>query len=414
MKVLVINSGSSSVKFDLIDVEESSGKGGQTLARGKVSGIGLQNDAQMEIEAPGRAKRNSTLQNTKHKDAVHQVLAALGEILPRSGDAHVDAVGHRVVHGGDRFVKPTLIDDEVLNTLEELSELAPLHNPPAVEGIRACKAALGRDVPMVAVFDTAFHAALPEHAFTYALPSDIAQRHHIRRYGFHGTAHEYMLNWYVETTGLPHDEATIITLQLGNGCSATAIRNGKSVDTSMGFTPLEGLVMGTRSGDLDPSVVTYLIERERISTDEAERLLNEKSGLLGVSGRSSDMRELLSAAADEGDKGARLAIEVFCYRVKKYIGAYLAALGGAQAILFGGGIGENAPTIRARICEGLEWCGLRLDSERNSAAIGKSGRISADDAAVAAYTVAVNEDILIALHTAECVRKHTRGKRGAE
>jgi acetate kinase len=258
-------------------------------------------------------------------------------------------------------------------------------------------------MPMVAVFDTAFHATLPQHAFTYALPQDLAVRHRIRRYGFHGIAHQYMLERYCRITGTPAERASIITLQLGNGCSAAAIRNGQSVDTSMGFTPLEGLVMGTRSGDIDPGIVGYLAEKEGLDAAAVERLLNRESGLLGISGRWSDMRDLL--AAEEWDDGARLAVQVFCYRVRKYIGAYLAVLGGAQAVVFGGGIGENAPSVRAMICAGMEWCGLRVDPERNASHVGTEGRISVDGAAIAALVVAVDEAALIARYTLDAVHR---------
>jgi acetate kinase len=322
-------------------------------------------------------------------------------VLPGSKDLQVEAVGHRVVHGGDRFVSPVLVDDKVLAALEELNELAPLHNPEAVEAIRGARYIFGSRVPGVAIFDTAFHATLPEYAYTYALPHETAQRAGIRRYGFHGTAHEYMLRSYASMTGTSPGEANIITLQLGNGCSATAIRGGKSVDTSMGFTPLEGLVMGTRSGDIDPGILPYLAEKVGLSLEDVERMLNERSGLLGISGRSSDMRDLLAMA--DNNPRVRLAIEVFCYRARKYVGAYLAVLGGVSAVIFGGGIGENAPSIRARICEGLEWCGLRIDRERNAATVGTDGEISAHGTSMRAYVVKVNEAIVIAESTARCL-----------
>jgi acetate kinase len=262
---------------------------------------------------------------------------------------------------------------------------------------------LGPSVPMVAVFDTAFHATLPQHEFTYALPHDLAVRHRVRRYGFHGIAHQYMLERYCQITGTRVGQATIITLQLGNGCSAAAIREGRSVDTSMGFTPLEGLVMGTRSGDIDPGIIGYLAEKEGLDATAVERLLNRESGLLGISGLSSDMRDLL--AAEEWDEGTRLAVQVFCYRVRKYIGAYLTVLGGAQAVVFGEGIGENAPAVRARICEGMEWCGLRVDPERNATHVGTEGRISPDGAAIAAFVVAVDEAALIARYTLDALHR---------
>lgn len=413
MRVVVLNNGSSSVKFDLVDLLSADDtSSARTLAHGQIDLIG--HEATLSAHAPSGAESTAVrgpvgARARDRKQAIGLALDAISKVRSGAGSTggQVQAVGHRVVHGGDRFVSPVLLDDAVLSVLEGLDELAPLHNPAAVEGIRAAREALGSEVPMVAVFDTAFHATLPEYAYTYALPYEVAQRNRVRRYGFHGTAHEYMLNRYAESAGISTREATIITLQLGNGCSATAIRNGRSVDTSMGFTPLEGLVMGTRSGDIDPSIVSYLAQKEGISAQEVERLLNERSGLLGVSGRSADMRDLLAAAPDE--PRARLAIEVFCYRVRKYIGAYLAALGGAQAVVFGGGIGENAPAIRASICEGLEWCGLELDASRNASTVGTEGQISADGASIAVHVVTVNEAILIARHTEECIRRSLAG-----
>jgi acetate kinase len=305
------------------------------------------------------------------------------------------------VHGGGLFTQPTLISGGVLSDIEGLNELAPLHNPAVVVGIRAALEVFGPDTPNYAVFDTAFHNTLPEHAYIYALPHDLAEKHKIRRYGFHGTAHEYMLLQYAQAQGIPTSEANIITLQLGNGCSAAAIRGGRSVDTSMGFTPLEGLVMGTRSGDIDPEIVGYLAAKEGVNVAEVEDWLNTRSGLLGVSGRTSDMRDLLGLMAT--DARARLAVEIFCYRVRKYIGAYMAALGGAQGLVFGGGIGENAPLIRARICEELAWCGVELDGGRNAAVVGEEGVVSSDASGVLVYVVPVDESLLIARHIVECM-----------
>jgi acetate kinase len=398
MLVLVINSGSSTLKFDLVEITAGNTRSNpHKLARGVVDLIG--GDATFEMRsASGHGTERHGVRAPSHKEAVALALDAIKALTI----GKIDAVGHRVVHGGDRFVAPTLIDDSVILAIEELCELAPLHNPAALEGIKAAREALGPGVPMVAVFDTAFHSNLPDYAYTYALPYEMAQRHKIRRYGFHGTAHEYMLGQYVQIRGVTPAEATVITLQLGNGCSAAAIRRGRSVDTSMGFTPLEGLVMGTRSGDLDPSIVGYLAEKEGVSVPDVEEWLNECSGLLGISGSASDMRSLL-AAMQKGDKRAVLAIEVFCYRVRKYIGAYVAALGGADAIIFGGGIGENSPHIRAHILDGMEWCGVKLDKERNEATSGKEGEISASDSAIGVYVILVNESLLIAQHTVSVV-----------
>lgn len=412
MLVLVINSGSSTLKFDLIDVREdlspqsagswatpNSGKPHlERLAHGVVDRIGGDATFEMSAASSEGVERKSVSAPT-HKEAVS---LALGALMPVAHGG-IDAVGHRVVHGGDRFVQPTLLDDSVIEAIEELCDLAPLHNPAALQGITATCEALGRDLPMVAVFDTAFHSTLPDYAYTYALPYEMAQRHKIRRYGFHGTAHEYMLRQYCRLAGKAPEDANLITLQLGNGCSVAAIRGGRSVDTSMGLTPLEGLVMGTRSGDVDPGVLGFLAEKESVDIAQVEEWLNKRSGLLGVSGSASDMRSLLTSVQN-GDKRAELAVEVFCYRARKYIGAYLAALGGADAIIFGGGIGENSAAIRARILNGMEWCGVKLDLARNEALSGKEGPISTDDFPIAVYVIHVDESLLIAQHTASLVQ----------
>jgi acetate kinase len=336
-----------------------------------------------------------------HGQATQRVLAWLESsgLLEHDG---FGAVGHRVVHGGSRFSEATVIDDEALSAIESVSDLAPLHNEPALRAIYAARVALGPKVPMVAVFDTAFHRALPKIASEYAIPGDLAAKHEIRRYGFHGIAHRYMTERYSVITSTPIEQAKLITLQLGNGCSVTAVSGGRSIDTSMGFTPLEGLMMGTRSGDLDPSLPGFLALREGVSVEEVEGWLNKQSGLLGVSGRSRDMRNLLDAA-HQGDTRADLAVEMFCYRVRKYIGAYLAVLDGAEAVVFGGGIGENAAEVRARICAGMEWCGLRLDEDRNSKAVGSQGLISSDDATVHVYVIPVDEVVMIAREAARCL-----------
>lgn len=395
MRILVLNSGSSTLKFDLMEVSPGAT---ERLARGVVDRIGGESVISGEASTGASVRRQAEAQD--HRRAVVLALEWLNSVAASDAGwwgAGIEAVGHRVVHGADRFTSPTLIDEGVIAALEELNELAPLHNPAAVGAIRAAREALGAEMPMVAVFDTAFHSSLPEKAYTYALSRELAGRHKIRRYGFHGIAHESMLMGYARSAGKQVEEVRAITLQLGNGCSAAAIRDGRSVDTSMGFTPLEGLVMGTRSGDLDPSVVGYLAQKEGVGVNEVESWLNERSGLLGLSGRSRDMRDLLQNM--ETDPASALAVEVFCYRVRKYIGAYLAALEGAEAIIFGGGIGENAVEIRARILQGMEWCGLRLDPDRNAAASGIAGRITGDDSAMHAYVVPVDEALLIARHT---------------
>jgi acetate kinase len=395
MKVLALNCGSSTLKFRLFEASSSPAK----LAGGLIDRIGGPSTVAFA------AARGETLQQEAaipdHGDGVRRVLDWLSacRLLEPEGLA---AVGHRVVQGADRFVEPTRIDEAVVDAIQALSDLAPLHNVPALAAIRGARAALPPGVPMVAVFDTAFHRTLPPRASTYALPHDLAERHRIRRYGFHGLAHRYMAERHAALAGPVAAPTRLITLQLGNGCSAAAIAGGRSVDTSMGFTPLEGLIMGTRSGDVDPSVVSYLARKENTTADEVESWLNRRSGLEGVSGTSRDMRELLERER-QGDRRATLAVEMFCYRVRKYIGAYLAVLGGADALVFGGGIGEHAAEVRARICAGLEWAGLTLDPQRNAALVGSEGRISTDGARLHAVVVPVNEEAIILSDTLSCL-----------
>lgn len=402
MQVLVINSGSSSIKFRLAQVVDENGVLAiRSALEGSVKGIG--GVASLDIGTPQAERSAVKVEARDHTQAMRVILNRLGEVL-----GSVDAVGHRVVHGGDRYVESTVITEQVEAGIDALSELAPLHNPACLAGIRGAKSVLGSSIPMVAVFDTAFHRTMPEVARRYAIPTDLADRHHIRRYGFHGIAHASLANGYSVSCGTSLEEARIITVQLGNGCSVAAIAEGQSVETSMGFTPLEGLVMGTRSGDVDASLVGFLAEREKVSPREVERWLNERSGLLGLSGRSNDMRELLRAAGQEGDQRAELAIDVFCYRVRKYLGGYLSVLGGAQAIVFGGGIGENAPEVRWQICANMEWCGISLNADRNRAAVGlkpgSAAKISTDVSAPAVYVVAADEETWIAQETARCLR----------
>jgi acetate kinase len=319
------------------------------------------------------------------------------------------AVGHRIVHGGERFRQSALIDADVIEGIESCIELAPMHNPANLRGIRAVTELLGSGIPQVAVFDTAFHATMPETSFLYGIPYSLYRRHKIRRYGFHGTSHRYVAYRYRTLTGIPRDRVNLITLHLGQGCSACAIRGGDSVDTSMGFTPLEGLLMGTRSGDLDPSILEYLAHKEGMGLTEIETLLNKQSGLLGVSGLTGDMRELLAEEAENGDRRARLAIDIFCQRVKKYIGAYYAAYPGTDAIVFTGGIGENSAVIRERIASGLAPLGLTLDAPANQAAAsGQSARISTHASSLAAWVIPTNEELLIARDTVRVVDEAPR------
>lgn len=394
MRILVLNCGSSTLKFQLIEVASGSER---KLARGLVDRIGA--DGSYRFESAGREPLQDFSSISNHEVAVQLVIDWLNQ-NPVSNP--IDAVGHRVVHGGDRFTASALIDDGVIEELAALCEIAPLHNPSALGGIRAVRKILGESTPMVAAFDTSFHCTIPELAALYAIPFELGRKHKIRRYGFHGLAHQYDIARYAEMTSKATAEVNAITLHLGNGCSATAIRNGKSVDTSMGFTPLEGLVMGTRSGDLDPALVGYLAGKENVDAAEVESWLNKRSGLLGLSGLSNDMRELIAAYG--GDARARLAVDVFCYRARKYLGAYLAALGGAaQAAIFSGGIGENAPLVRKKILDGMEWCGLLLDNAENGRVIGQDGRISAPNSKLEILVIHTDEETIIARETARIV-----------
>jgi len=399
MKILVVNCGSSTLKFELFALETGgSSVNEQRLAGGIIDKIGGR--AHIKFRAKQELRETKTVPD--HGQASRLVLDWLAS--SRLLENGLDAVGHRVIHGGDKFSQPVLIDEQVINAIEDSSELAPLHNQPSLSAIRAVRERLGAKIPMVAVFDTAFHHTLPEPARRYAIPPALADKHHIRRYGFHGLAHRYMMERYAAITDTPLKQTKLITLQLGNGCSATAIDGGRSVDTSMGFTPLEGLMMGSRSGDVDPTLASFLAQREGVDVETAEGWLNTKSGLLGVSGRSRDMRELLDAE-DKGDKMARLAIDMFCYRLKKYIGAYLTALNGADAVIFGGGIGENAPEVRQRVLAGMDWLGLKLDKARNKATLGSEGCISTDDARIHAYVIPVDEALVIARDTFSLLKK---------
>jgi acetate kinase len=407
MNVLVLNCGSSSVKFQLIatDLEQIEQDADKRLAHGLIERIGGAGIITFTAEGATPKRFAEPIRDTRA--AVDMILRWI--VAPESGVADVSsvadihAVGHRVVHGGERFTSSVLITDEVLRGIEDCIELAPLHNPANIQGIVAARTALG-SLPQVAVFDTAFHQTLPEHAFLYALPYQLYRRHRIRRYGFHGTSHRYVAYRYRKLKGIARDATNIITLHLGNGCSIAAIKDGNSIDTSMGFTPLEGLVMGTRSGDLDASIVDLIATKEGLSSREVETLLNKQSGLLGISGLTDDMRELLAEAHEHNDRRARLAIEIFCYRARKYIGSYLAAMNGAEAIVFTGGIGENSAEIRSRICDELNWLGVELDPELNSNhGASKSGQISSDSSRVAVYVVPTNEELLIARDTVRVV-----------
>jgi acetate kinase len=407
MNVLVVNSGSSSLKFQVIatDLDRIRQFKDERLCRGEVEGIG--GEAILRF-------RHGTATSQTITASLPDVAAALEYMVryiasDQSGVTEIKAasdlhaVGHRVVHGGELFKESALIDEKVLNGIESCIDLAPLHNPSNLKGILAARELLGADVPQVAVFDTAFHQSLPEQVYLYAIPYHLYRRHRIRRYGFHGTSHRYVAFRYRALRGLTREQTHIITLHLGNGCSAAAIKGGFAVDTSMGMTPLEGLVMGTRSGDLDPAIVSVIARKEGLSIAEVEMLLNTQSGLLGVSGLTNDMRELQAELKEHDDRRVRLAIEIFCYRARKYVGAFLASMDGADAIVFTGGIGENSPDVRARICSGMEWAGLHLDREKNQQAVGREGRISTEDSSLLAYTIPTDEELLIARDTVRVI-----------
>jgi acetate kinase len=407
MNVLVLNAGSSTLKFQLVrtDQERMAAGTDERLARGQYDRIG--GETIYAVSTKDGATMRGTAPLRDHRAAIEHLLTWLASdasAVPISSIAEIEAVGHRVTHGGERFWRSVRIDDDVIRGIEETIELAPLHNPNNLKGIQAARAALGPGIPQVAVFDTAFHHTLPDWAYLYAIPYQWYRRHRVRRYGFHGTSYRYIGYRYRSITGRTRDQTKIIALHLGNGCSACAIDAGSSVDTSMGFTPLEGLVMGTRSGDLDPAILDHVASKEGYSSPEIEGILNKQSGLLGVSGLTNDMRELLAEEAEHDDRRARLAIDLFAYRARKYIGSYLAAMNGADALIFAGGIGENASAVRARICDGLQWMGVTIDSEKNGAMInGKEGRIDAAGSRVEVWVIPTDEELLIARDTVRVV-----------
>lgn len=394
MKILVINCGSSSIKYQLINTEER-----DTLCKGIVERIGaVTSIVRQEFKGEKPVKKSIALEN--HAAALKTVM----ELLLAADNDHlhsldeIEAVGHRVVHGGETFKDSVLIDEDVEHAIELAFDIAPLHNPPNLQGIRAAKKHLP-NIPHVAVFDTAFHHSIPQHAFLYGIPNRLYRRYKIRRYGFHGTSHYYVSRQYYKLSGKAKAGSKIITCHLGNGGSITAIKDGNSYDTSMGFTPLEGLVMGTRSGDIDPSIMFYLIEKEELSLANVHALLNKHSGLLGLSGYAGDMRDLLEEA-ENGDRRCKEAIDVFCYRAKKYIGSYIAALNGVDAIIFTGGIGENAPQIRQQILEGMENMGIEVDPQINSNRE-DNHVVSTSSSKVDVMVIPTNEELVIAIDSAK-------------
>lgn len=391
MNILVINCGSSSLKYQLIDMKNES-----LLAKGLVERIGIEGSI-LTHKPEGKDKAIIQQPMKDHTDAIKLVLGALvdekhGVIKDMS---QIGAVGHRVVHGAEKYAASVLIDDKVMKALEECTQLAPLHNPPNLIGINACRA-LMPNTPMVAVFDTAFHQTMPDYAYMYALPYELYKEKGIRRYGFHGTSHRYVSEVAAKMLGKDLKDCKIVTCHLGNGASIAAVDHGRSVDTSMGYTPLEGLVMGTRSGDLDPAIVTHLIETG-MTEKEVNNILNKKSGVYGLSGVSSDFRDI-EKAAEEGNERAKLALNVFHYRVKKYIGAYMAAMGGADAIVFTAGLGENSPETREEVCKGLEFLGIEIDTAKNNVR-GKQQDLSKTGARVKTFVIPTNEELMIARDT---------------
>ena len=396
MKVLVINAGSSSLKYQFIDMDNES-----LIAKGLCERIGTSG---VITHSANDKKITKEVAMPTHKEAFDAVIAALteGEGKVINSMSEISAVGHRVVQGGMVYNKSCLITEDVLNTVEELKYLAPLHNPANILGIKACQAVLGDKVPQVAVFDTAFHQSMPALAYTYAIPYEYYEKYGIRRYGFHGTSHRFVSERCAEMMGKDAKGLKIITCHLGNGCSITAVKDGESIDTSMGFTPLDGFMMGTRCGSLDPSIVTFIAERENLTPSELDSLFNKKSGLLGVSGVSNDSRDV-EAAANSGNERAALAYEMQEYQIAKYVGSYAAAMGGVDAIVFTGGIGENNAKVRKYVCDKVAFMGFTLDEDKNSVR-GEEIEISTADSKVKVFVIPTNEELVIARDTVALIK----------
>lgn len=408
MNILVLNCGSSSLKFQLIStsLEQISQDTERTLAKGHIERIG--GAAVMSFSGSGDEVYRSAgpIRDIRAAlDAALEWIASDKSLIDGVNDhSDIHAVGHRVVHGGENFSESVLITDEVLRGIDDCIELAPLHNPANIQGIKAARSIFGRVMPQAVVFDTAFHHKLPERAYIYAIPYQFYRRHKIRRYGFHGTSHRYIAYRYRTINNIPRENVNIITIHLGNGCSIAAIKGGDPIDTSMGFTPLEGLVMGSRSGDIDPAIIEFICQKEGLSVGEVDSILNKQSGLLGISGLTNDMRELIAESDESGDRRARLAIDIFCYRVRKYIGAYLAAMNGTDSVVFSGGIGENSARIRSAICSDMDRLGIELDEERNAATVdGREGTISKEGAHFNIRVIPTNEELMIARDTVRLI-----------
>ena len=398
MKVLVINAGSSSLKYQLIDMDTQ-----HVLAKGNCERIGAGGAITHKTDT---AKLQYDVTFPSHREAFLEVVKVLttGEGKVIEDVKEISAVGHRVLHGSEVYKVSTLITDKVIEDIESFSELGPLHNPPQAAAMRACRSVFGPDTPMVAVFDTSFHQTMPEKAYMFGVPYEYYEKYHIRKYGFHGTSHRYVSGHYLEITGKKPEGTRLIVCHLGNGSSITAVKDGKCVDTTMGFTPLDGLLMGTRSGAVDPSVITYLANKEHLSPDEMSDILNKKSGFLGVSGLSSDARDLVNASK-EGNARAKLACDMVRYQIKKYIGSYAAAMGGVDAVLFTGGIGENSDELRTDCCSEMRFMGLWLDEKENAHKTGSDHKISAAGSPVEVWVIPTNEELAIALDTVEIVGK---------
>ena len=396
MNILVINCGSSSLKYQLIDMEEK-----KVLAKGLAERIGIEG-GRVKYEASGKDEIVIEEKLADHKAALKIVLDSLQH--PEYGAVksldEIDAVGHRVVHGGEAFAQSVIIDEKVMKAINDNVEIAPLHNPPNIIGIEACKEIMG-DVPMVAVFDTAFHQSIPALNYIYALPYEYYEKYKVRRYGFHGTSHQYITERAADMLGKKLDEVNLITCHLGNGSSISAVIGGKCYDTTMGFTPLEGLAMGTRTGDMDPAIVPFIMDKENLSTEEMSNVMNKKSGVLGISGVSSDFRDL-EEAAEKGNDRAQLALDIFENRVRKYIGAYLTEMDHCDGIIFTAGVGENSITTRERVVGGLTSLGVKIDSDKNNMR-GKEAVVSTDDSSIPVLVIPTNEELKIAMETAKLV-----------
>ena len=399
MKILVLNCGSSSVKYQLFEMKKNC-----VTAKGVVERVG-EGDAISRYTRTGDGEVKEVLEVRDH---THAIKIAMQRLTDKEHGVietkyEIDAVGHRVVHGGERFSDSVLINDEIIDCIRDFSRFAPLHNPANLKGIEACSELIP-GVRQVAVFDTAFHQKIPRHAYTYALPLRYYHKLGIRRYGFHGTSHRYVAQQAAKELGRPLEELKLVTCHLGNGVSITAVRDGHSVDTSMGFTPLEGVVMGTRCGDIDPALVPYLMSTEGLSAKEVDRVMNKESGLLGLSERASDMREVLDGMND-GDEKCALAFRIFCYRIRKYVGAYAAVLGGLDAVVFTGGIGENSGVVRDEICTGLEFMGIDLDEKRNAA-----NEVSIGKGSVKVLVIPTDEELAIAKDTIAVLQNQVQTK----